>query len=366
MTTRHPEGTELADFIDGAADEVTTARVSAHLEVCAVCAAIVAGAGEEPIGADAPDLATLQQSLTAVLVPDLWRRALDELVVHSPAAGQVWRLRVPDPFGEGPELTDVVALVSAGDDLLAAPVTVDSQETTDLWTVQLPVTGTDMWVAVWVSLAQPVGYEALDVHLGDVDAEPILALHRALRRGQRPPAGLPTGGPVSEELRSYRDQLRSRLALIGEMRLTDLLATQQANSGDVDVVDAIESRGWGLRQLGEVAGLTARDAHAVMARQMTLTDEQREAVGRALGVSTSAGLVPLPDPGLVAAVTTPHRRHRFGAVAAHDGVDPWSFRAEQLALRPAARKAGATDADWDALVEQHLMRLEITAGLREG
>lgn len=364
MSTPHPEAIELADFVDGVADEVTTARVVAHLNTCAVCGAIVDGARQVRVEGDDPDLGAFAQRVAGELLPEQWRQALAERMVADPAAGQVWRLRTPDPFGDEPELTALVVVVTGGDDLLVAPVTTDPQESTDLWTAQLAVTGTDLTVAVWVSLAQPVGYEALDVYLGDVDASAVLALHRALRRGQRPPAGLVLGGPVTSELREYREQLRAHLTLLGELRLTDLLAETLDEATDVDVVDAIKAAGWGLRQLGEVANLLPGDARAVMNRGLALTETQRAAIEAALGVSTRV-VVALPAPGLVRAVATPWRRHRFEKVAEVCQSDRWLFRAEQVAQPVAARNNAGEAADWDALVEQRLMRLEVEAGLRE-
>lgn len=363
MTTRHPEATALADFIDGTANEVTVARVRTHLSLCAVCTVIIDGADDDPLLAGTPDLVALQQSLPPTLLGERWREALVELAVDVPASGQVWRVRVPDPFDDGPDLTDVVVVVSAGDDLLVAPVTTDQQESTDLWTVQLPIDGANMSVAAWVSLAQPVGYEALDVHLGDVDPAPVLALHRALRRGQHPPVGLATGGPVTEEMRTYRERLRSRLTLIGEARLTDLLTARAAETGEVDVVDALNSAGWSIRQVVEVTGLAPGDARAVKERRRALTDDQRGAVNAALGILTSPAAAAVPD-GWVRAVATPLRRHRFEKVAAHRNVDRWKLRGEQVAEPAAARHNVGAAADWDTLAEHRLQRLEIEAGLR--
>lgn len=362
--TPHPQATELADFVDGVADEATAARVAAHLRSCTFCAAIVEQARQVQVEGDEPDLGAFKQRVAGELLPQQWRRALVEQAVADPAAGQVWRLRTPDPFGDGPELTSVAVVVTAGDDLLVAPVTTDPQESTDPWTAQLVVADTNLLLAVWVSLAQPVGYEALDVYLGDVDASAVQVLHRALRRGQQPPAGLVLGGPVTPELREYREQLRSHLTLLGELRLTDLLAETLDEVTDVDVVDAIKAAGWGLRQLGEVADLLPGDARAVMHRGLALTETQRAAIEAALGVATRV-VVALPAPGLVRAVATPWRRHRFEKVAEVRQSDLWLFRAEQVAQPVAARNNAGEAADWDALVEQRLMRLEVEAGLRE-
>lgn len=365
MTVRHPEGIELADFVDGVADDVTTARVAAHLRTCVICAAIVENALGVQVTGGEPDFAVFAQQVSGEVLPQQWRHALVKNAVTDPAAGQVWRLRTPDPFGDGPELTGIAVVVTTGEDLLVAPVSTDPQKSTDLWTAQLPVIGTQIVVAVWVSLAQPVGYEALDVHLGDVDPASVLAVHRALRRGQQPPAGLVLGGPVTPELREYREQLRAHLTLLGELRLTDRLPQAAEEAASVDVVDAMAAAEWDLRRLGEVADLQAGEARAVFNRTRALTQTQLAAVSAALGVVTSAGVVQLPAAGLVQAVATPRRRHRFEMVAKARQCDLWLFRAEQVAQPLAARNNTGEAADWDSLVEQRLMRLEVEAGLRE-
>jgi len=365
VTTPHPEAIELADFVDGVADDVTAARVGKHLRTCAICAAIVEEARLVPVADDEPDLAAVAQRMSGELLPEKWRRGLVEQNIADPQAGQVWRLRTPDPFGDGPEVTGIAVVVTVGDDLLVAPVTADPQESTDPWTVHLPLDGAHFAVAVWVSLAQPVGFEALDVYLGDVEQAAVLAVHRALRRGQQPPAGLVLGGPVTPELREYRERLRSHLTLLGELRLTDHLSEANDEATSVDVVDAIRAAGWDLRRLGRETGLHAADARAVMNRSLALTESQQAAVNSALGMSASASVVPLPAPAFVRAVATPWRRHRFEKVAQVRQSDLWLFRAGQVAQPMAARNNAGEAADWDALVEQRLRRLEIEAGLRE-
>lgn len=363
MHTPHPDVTELADVVDGVADEVTTARVATHLRGCAICAAVVDEAKQVLVDDVQPDRAALTERLGLALLPQQWGRALTEQGGTDPTVGQLWRLRVPDPFDDSPELTGLVVVVTAGEDLFVAPVTADSQEGTDLWTVQLAVIGTDLVLAVWVSLAQSVGYEALDVYLGDVDAAAVQSLHRALRRGQQPPAGLILGGPVTPELSEYREGLRSRLTLLGEPRLTDALAEVADEPADIDVVEAIKSAGWDIRRLHEVTGLAPGDARAVLNRSRALPDAQRLVVSNALGVATRATVAQMPSDGWVRAVATPRRRGRFEAVAQRQGTEPWVFRADQLTRQPAARKNAGDDPDWDTLAEQHLRRLESAVGL---
>lgn len=359
----HPAEHELADLLDGLLDGPDRDRVERHVDACRVCAHALAGAA-----VDVPELPTpAAQPAGLPALPDaVWRR-LGQGTVTAPAAGQVWRLRAGTPDGEVAQLGVVVR---AGDDLLVAPATADEPPATDLWTVQLEVDTAGTAVAVWVSLAAPVGIEVLDVHVGSVDAHPLLRLHQALRRGEQPPRGLVSGRVPDAELDAYRAQLASRMTALSEARVVpadDLTDDEQDAETGSDLVDALQQAGWDLLRLKEFLGVTASQARLVLQREQTLTEAQAERVRAALGVTGAAPAVTAPA-GWVREVAAPTRRRRFEVIAGARGEDPWRFRAEQAHAyaQQAARGHHGDDTDWSALVDQHLTRLEDDAGLGPG
>lgn len=347
----HPNEMTLADFLEGDLDDATSAAVSAHTAGCALCRTIIEGAGPSIAEAVPRDDAASEHSWA---LPEEQLTRLRERTVESPAVGQLWRLRVPV---DGGQLADLAVLTVVSDDvLIAVPATSDSRQSTDLWTWQAAVQSSDLTVAVWVSLETAIGWEALDVCLGSVDVDDLARVHRALRRGQEPPADLPMGRPVDDELTRYRRQLQERFAVIGDARLVPLY--DEPDDDAVDAVSAMEKAGWGLAQVVEVVQVTAAEARKVRERTRPLSAQELERVRAVLG-NVSAGPTRLTlVRGWADEVAKPSYRSRFEAAAAARRVDDWQFRATE-ALQPAAARGNRGDAeDWAALVEQRLAALE--------
>lgn len=360
----HPAEHELADLLDGLLEGQDRDRVEQHVGACPVCAHVLAGAADDVFSLPTP----AAQAVGLPALPEaVWRR-LAHGAVTAPAAGQVWRLRGGTPDGE---VAQLAVVVRAGDDLLlVAPVTADEPPATDLWTVQLELDTAGTAVAVWVSLSTPVGTEVLDVHVGAVGTEELLRVHHALRRGEQPPRGLPTGRVPDAELDAYRAQLAARMTALSEARLipADDLADDEQPAGTAgDLVDALREASWDPARLKELLGVTASQARLVLRREQALTEPQAEQVRAALGVTAVTPTVTAPA-GWVREVAAPGRRRRFELVAGARGDDPWWFRAEQARahVQQAARGHQGGEPDWAALVDQHLTRLEYAAGLSPG
>jgi hypothetical protein len=358
----HPAEHELADLLDGLLRGSDRDGVEQHVAACPVCSQVVGGAAD-----DAPEIAPPDTAGTGLpTLPDpVWRR-LAMGVVTAPAPGQVWRLRGGTPAGE---VAQLVAVIRADEELLVAPVTADEQAATDLWTLQLDLDSADTALAVWVSLSAVVGAEVLDVHLGSVDAGPLLEAHVALRRGEQPPRGQRTGRQPDAELHAYRAQLAAHMSALSEARLLPEVAflDDEPVGAAGDLVDALREAGWDLLRLKALLGVTASHARRVLQREQGLTEAQAEQVRAALGVAVAAPAVTAPA-GWVREVAAPARRRRFERVAGARGADSWQFRAEQALAyaQQAARGHHGDDPDWAALVDQHLARLEDDAGLRPG
>jgi hypothetical protein len=358
----HPAEHELADLLDGLLDGPARESVTQHVESCRVCRHVLAG-----VGPDDPDLPGTAAPVAALpVLPDaVWRR-FAHAAVAAPAAGQVWRLRAGTPDGE---IAQLAVVLRVDDDLLVAPVTADDPAATDLWTTQVELDTAGTALAAWVSLSGRVGIEVLDVHVGSVDPEPLLRLHRALRRGEQPPHELRTGRMPDAELDAYRAQLSARMTALSEARLVlaDGVSEGEFPAAETggDLVDALKAAGWDdLSRLKELLDVAASDARRVLERKQPLTPAQADQVRAALGVAASAPVVAAP-PGWVRELSDPSRRRRFEVVAGALGRDPWRFRAEQVPAytQQAARGSHGEDLHWAALVDQHLVRLERDAGL---
>lgn len=349
----HPNEMTLADFLEGDLDDATAAAVSAHVAGCTLCRTIIEGAGPSiAVAVPRDDVAAVAHSW---VLPEDQLTRLRERTVVPPAVGQLWRLRVPV---DGGQVADLAVLTVVSDDvLIAVPATSDSRESTDLWTWQANVQGSDLTVAVWVSLETAIGWEALDVCLGSVDVDNLARVHRAVRRGQEPPADLPMGRPVDDELTQHRRQLQERFAVIGDARLIPLYDEPDEDDA-VDAVTAMEEAGWGLAKVVDIVQVTAAEARKVRERTRQLSAEELARVRAVLG-NVSAGPTRLTlVRGWADEVAKPSYRSRFEAVAAARRVDDWQFRAAE-AVQPAAARGNRGDAeDWAALVEQRLAALE--------
>lgn len=361
LVGRHPEEYQLADYLDGGLSVEATASIREHLSSCVACRSIVDAAAQDLLDRRAPaDLvvdATLPESMRVALTSTQTTSALQ--------AGQLWRLRA-DKDSLDETVCELGVIVKVEDDVLVAPVTVDTQTATDLWTVQLPVDGTPLTIAVWASLETPVGAEVLDVLLGTVDPQPVLALHHALRRGELPPRGLRLGRPLDAELQSHRESIRSRFTVLSKCRLVgsvwDDWADEHGEAPTVDLPTAVKKAGWGLPELAAATGLNLRDSRLFLEGRSPLTAQQAARLSNALGYGEPLRSAP-PNPGWVRAIATPRRRARFERVAAETGVPGWEFRSEQAHYALAARGNTERDADWEALAEQRLLQLEAAAGL---
>ncbi len=359
----HPYEHELADLIDGALDSRRTTELREHVSTCVACQVVLQSAGDGVEGVSNPN----DSAGGGAVLPEVLRTALVSEQVAPPLPGQLWRLRGQDPWETG-EIADLAIIVAVDNELLVAPVTADPQLATDLWTAQLTVLGTDITVAVWVSLTAAVGWEVLDVHLGAVEANAVSELHTAIRRGHEPPRGWRLGRVVDEELQHYRESLRSRFIKLSESRLVAIGAQDdelEGSDGSIDGVTALKKAGWTPTQLKTVTGLSAAQARAVLDGHRTLTSSQANAVGAALDTQVTIPAVQ-PVPGWLQAIATPIRRHRFERVATVTrGGDAWQLRAQQAQEHlVAARGNVGSEVDWEALAEQQLVRLETDAGLR--
>jgi hypothetical protein len=348
---------ELADYLEGALDPDAEKQVRIHLDGCDLCSGLLAGAGPELLRVSVPAGSVQEPTL-----PQALRDALARHTVASPAVGQLWKLRAPADHGE---IAALAAIARLGDDhVLVVPVTPDTQEATDLWTVQLPLADSGLDMAFWTSVSTPVGYEVLDVLLGWTDATPLTDLLRAQRRGEAPPRGLRLGRQLDIELAAYRADLHNEFAQLQDALL--IPDSPERADADIDVVDALKEADWSPSRLKAVAGggLRAGEAAAVLERRHRLTPEQLECVGGELGQTVSAGATEI-EWGWVTAVASPMRRHRFEMVASSQHEDPWTFRGNEAAQPHlmAARKSDGTWQDWDQLVEDRLRALEIAAGL---
>lgn len=366
----HPAEHELADLLDDLLDATSRVRVTAHITNCPVCRYVLdraSAALPPPAPVRAAELSQWPH------LPDRVRRRLVEATVADPVPGQVWRLRGGGPGGE---LAELAVIVRVGEELLVAPATADEQAATDLWTVHVPLDGTVAPLAVWVSLSAVVGWEVLDVHLGSVDSEVLLRVHRALRRGERPPSGLHTGRIPDEEIQAYRTQLSTRMGVLSQSRLVvameddldedrfDVDFTRPA-TGVSDLLEALREAGWDLGRTKEVLGVSASQARLVLERRRPLTQDETVRLREALGIAAAAPIVAPPPGGWVRELAAPARRRRFEAVAKARGEDPWTFRSEQAwaYVQLAARGHRGGEPDWAELVEEHLARLEAAAGL---
>lgn len=363
----HPAEHELADLLDGLLDATSHKQVTAHVTECPVCRYLLDRAA--PPLPPATLVRAIERSHWPQLPEQVQRRLVDGHVTE-PAPGQVWRLRGPSTDGE---LAELAVIVRVDEELLVAPATADERAATDLWTVQLHLNDTGVPLAVWVSLSAAVGWEVLDVHLGSVDSDLLLRVHRALRRGEQPPRGLSTGRIPDEEVQAYRTQLSARMTALSESRLVSAVENDLARNGDDfepahpvseggDLVEALRDAGWDLGEVKEVLGVSASQARLVLERQRPLTPDQAARVREALGVSAAAPVL-APPARWVRELAAPARRRRFERVAAARGEDPWEFRAEQAWAQLAARGHRGAEPDWAQLVEQHLARLEAAAGL---
>lgn len=346
----HPYEYELADYKDGLLNEGDAARIMEHLRICPACHVILDQFADYP-GPDVP--ATSSWAETAALAPTI-RAALQEHRVAAPEAGQVWRLRGTQ-VGSGEELLELAVILRAGDELLVAPVTTDSREATDLWTLAMSLDGTP--VSAWVSLQCPMGYEVLDVLLGKLDVEALLDVHRAFRRGEEPPRGWPLGRHLDDELRVHREGIRAAFIPLSEIRIDGAAVEGLEGAGNESpsLASQLMGGGWDVVSLAQATGITAKQARGVLSGTAGLTSEQQLAAGIVPGAAQAR---PQLDPGWVAAVARPELRPRYEREARRRHEDPWSFR-EQCLREPIAARGNRGDAaHWYELAEQQLQRLE--------
>ena len=341
---------ELADYQDGLLNEGDVARITEHLSICPACRVILDQFADHP-GPEVPTASSWTQ--TAILAPTI-RAAFQEHRVAAPEAGQVWRLRGTQS-GSGEELLELAVILRAGDELLVAPVTTDSREATDLWTLQTTLDGTP--VSAWVSLQCPMGYEVLDVLLGQLDVEALLDVHRAFRRGEQPPRGWPLGRHLDDELRLHREDIRAAFIPLSEIRIDSAAVEELDGAGDEtpSLASQLKKGGWDVVSLAQATGITAKQARGALSGTAGLSSEQQLAAGIVPG---AAQAWPQLDPGWVAAVARPELRPRYEREARRRHEDPWSFREQCLREPIAARGNRGETAHWFELAEQQLQRLE--------
>lgn len=346
----HPHEYELADYKDNSLNDVTTARIKEHLSICPACRATLDQFGEDPC----PNIPSKIQWVHPPTLPRTIRDALREHRVAVPAPGQVWRLRGTQT-ASGEELLGLAVVLRADEELLVAPVTTDPREATDLWTLQTAIDGTS--VSAWMALQCPMGYEVLDVLLGQVDHVPLLEVHRAFRRGERPPLQWSMGRHLDDELRLHRDRIRDSFIALSEIRVDGSTAAEVAcTDSDVpSVSDQVSQAGWDVVSIAATLGISPGQARGVLTGVVTLTSEQ----ARQLGVDPgSPAASSRPEPGWVRAVAGPELRPRYEHEAQRRHEDPWSFREECLHSLIAARGNRGDAAHWFSLAEQQLQRLE--------
>jgi hypothetical protein len=360
--TRHPAEFELAEHLDGTAEPDRAADIASHVSACPACARMLDLAGPvstTPARPLATEDAAIDLAKTAT-VPDSLLEALRSRRVASPAVGQIWRLRAPS-IETGGQHSRLVVVLQADDDVLVAPVTPDPQNQTDLWTLQVPLTNTEVTLAAWISLEASVGWEVLDVLVAETPAEPLMTVHTALRRGQEPPPGLTLGRGLDDELGRRREALRDELADFATARLWD--------DDDVDEYTATATAGHALKNAGlgvsdvkALLGLTARDARRVLEDALPLRGAQLGLLSDATGMPVRNGS-DVVAPGWVRALANPELRPDFDDIADAMGRDAWQLRADQVALQPAARGSQGQDADYAALARDRIRVLRADAGL---
>ncbi len=258
----------------------------------------------------------------------------------------------------------LVAVLDVADDVLVAPVTADEPAQCDLWTVQVPLAGMDVVLAVWVSLETSIGWEALDVHVGDAPADILEQVHLALRRGQEPPRGLALGRGLDEPLRRRRNRLREELADFADARLWEVPEDDDEDGQPVlNAGAALTQAGYGIGDVKSLLGLSAKQARHVLDESHPLDAVQLDKVSAATSASVrnAAEVVPV---GWVKALADPSLRADFDEIAQARGCDAWQLRSEQVALMPAARSSRGHDADYASLARDLIKALRRHAGLR--
>lgn len=360
----HPPEPDLADYIEGTLNGQDAVAVGVHLVGCFTCRSIVEGTA---VGLDESPPRSSTMVMKASIPTEL-SAALNEQAVLQPEAGQVWRLRArlsPDE-----ELAAIGVVLRVDEDILVAPVTFDTQEATDAWTVQLALGSTEIDIAVWVSLEVMVSWEVLDVVLGSVDPDSLRTVHRALRRGGEPPRGLRLGRALDGELRSYRERLRARFIVLSDARLDGSMWTSTGPSGStesISVTDAIAQAGWKVGELAKSAGINAKQARLAIEGEYQLTPEQVSRVSTVMGIELS------PTPAQfnrkwVRAIGSPVLRPRFSAVARQQDRGEWELRQEaatQHGFAIAARGNDGSEENWSELAIHYLEDLERSADLRD-
>lgn len=348
----HPFEFELADYLDGTLSPEAANRVQMHLQACPSCAAQVA-LGQGGAVATVPDPA---RTATLPTVPALTLTAVRQRRVSPPTPGQVWRLRVPDGNRELTALA-VLVQVDPDGDLVVAPATSDPRTATDLWTAQLPVLSGGVELAVWVSLETSIGWEALDVHVDDVDAATVDRLHTALRRREQPPRDLTLGLVPDDAVRTARRALRALYDQIAAARLVEIEDADEA----VPLANVIEERQLSLEHVAKlVPDLTAGQVFATIKNKASLSTDQLNILSAELGVRLAGSSGGRP---WAREVARPTYRQEFEDIAAAAGVDGWERRRRSAHELVRARGNDESPHALAVLMRHHLDALRAAAGL---
>ena len=281
-----------------------------------------------------------QISFEKQLFEDLTQRLAAEQ--GDPAQGEIWRVRW------GSTVQSVVVIDVSADSVVGSPLSYDVA-LGDNHAVQVsPLNQTLGYeVVAWTSLQRQLPMFVLDVVLGQVDDDALLAIRRQVGDG----ASITS---VLDERCQVHDAIEQRMETLAQARWLPS-SIQVRNLGSL-----MRERRIGPSDISEALGIEPGTATALARGERSVTPEQAGRLAPLLGVTEDDLLAPVAmDPQLVHELDRPVFRHRLWEKGRQEGATDeatWKYHIASTQLALAARTTNrATERDrWSGLIEEYL------------
>jgi transcriptional regulator with XRE-family HTH domain len=322
----HPLDEDLVAYADGELAAGVRENVEAHVVACEACSALL-GRLTDPVAGETDDRVTAQPYSIVVIEP--------KPITGEPDVGDLWQLDW--------ERGALLALVLAVDARTIQVAPVSAEDPLDERAVAFDAGDLGATLFAWPSLRRSVPLGVFGYPVGEIAPEIATVI-----RDAQPAAARDWNGAL---------QVADLMAVLDI--LSEASWAPQPAEEPLSLRELLQARGLLPAELSAATGIPASAITELLRRARTVSEEEANALGKALDVNPNLLRAPASIPAaLVHAIERPVHRAALRLCALAQGISESAARmhaAEAVVAMPARTTNQERDVEaWDQLLRHHL------------